>query len=102
MSNDAQAIAEFAAVADASAPHTVLHYVYAPSRKSAGVIAKELKRRGFRTEERLGADGLDWLVLAQHEVVLSNDLMATTRSALEALADEVDGEYDGWEVDVRR
>jgi hypothetical protein len=99
---DAKAIAELVAVADVSVPHTVSHYLYVPNKKAADVVAKELRRRGFRTEERLGADGLNWLVLSQHEVVPSDDLMATTRSVMEALADEVDGEYDGWEVEVRR
>ena len=102
MDNDEKMIAEFAAVTEVSVPHTVSHYFYAPNKKAAGVVTKELKHRGFRTEERLGADGLNWLVLAQHEIMLTDDLMATTRSIFEALVDEVGCEYDGWEVEVRR
>lgn len=58
MSDDAQAIREIAAVSDGDAPHTILHYLYAPSSEAAGEIAEELKQRGFRTEERLGGDGV--------------------------------------------
>lgn len=101
MSNDARAIAEVAAVSDISEPHTVLHYLYAPSSDAAEVIAEELKQRGFRTEERLGGDGVNWLVLARHEAVPTEELMASLRRSMEKLVAHFGGEYDGWEADVR-
>jgi hypothetical protein len=100
VSDDPEAITELAAVSDGDAPHTILHYLYVPSSEIATSISEELRRRGFRTEERIGADGANWLVLARHEAVLSEPLMASTRRSMEALIAMSGGEYDGWEVDV--
>jgi Regulator of ribonuclease activity B len=102
MSTDGDAIAQFAAAgADLSAPHTVGHYIYVPNRESAHSIANELTQRGFRIEERLGADNVNWLVLAIHEVIVSEALMISTRRAMEALIAKFGGgEYDGWEAEV--
>jgi len=101
VSKDAEAIREIGAVSDSKAPHTILHYLYVPNGEVAAMIGDELKRCGFRTEERLGGDGVNWLVLASHEVVPSEELIASTRRLMEALVAKVGGEYDGWEADVR-
>jgi hypothetical protein len=91
-----------AAGADLSAPRTILHYIYVPNRGSADSIANELRQRGFRIEQRLGADGENWLVLAIHEVIVSEALMGSTRRSMEALIARFGGgEYDGWEAEVR-
>jgi hypothetical protein len=101
MSDDARVIAEVAAVSDIGEPHTVLHYLYTPGSEAAKMIAHELRQRGFRTQERLGGDGVNWLVLACHEVVPTQELMASLRQFMEKLVAPVGGEYDGWEADVR-
>lgn len=101
MSDDAHAIAELTAASDGDASHAILHYLYVPSSETAAVISEELRHRGYRTEERLGADGVNWLVLARHEAVPSEALMASTRRSMETLVDRVGGEYDGWEAEVR-
>lgn len=100
MSDDAQLIRDIAAVSDGG-PLPILHYLYAPSSEAASKVAEELKQRGFRTEERLGADGANWLVLARHEAVPTEELMASMRRSMEALIAKVGGEYDGWEADVQ-
>jgi regulator of ribonuclease activity B len=102
VSDDTRAIAELIRLSDADAPHTILHYVYVPSSEVAALIAGELRLRGFRTEQRLGADGSSWLVLARHETVPSELHMASTRRFMETLVASVGGEYDGWEAEVRR
>jgi hypothetical protein len=101
MSDDRQAVAELAAISDAEAPHLILHYVYLPSREAATSVAGELRNRGFDTEERLGADGINWLVLARHVAVPSEDRIVAIRQWMEALVANYGGEYDGWEADVR-
>lgn len=101
MNDDGQVIREIAAVSDGDRPLTILHYLYAPSSEAAGKIAEALKQRGFRTEERLGADGVNWLVLARHEAVPTEELMASMRRSMETLIAKVGGEYDGWEADVQ-
>ena len=103
MNCDKLAIAELASLSDAEALHTIAHYVYVPSPEAAASIASQLRRHGFRTEERLGADGLSWLVLARHEAVPSEAHIASTRQLMEALvADVAGGNYDGWEAEVHR
>ena len=102
MSDDSRAIAELAAVSDEDAAHTILHYIYVPNSEDAASIVGELRHRGFQTEERLGADGSNWLVLARQEAVPSESLMASTRRFMETLVASVGGEYDGWEAEVRR
>jgi regulator of RNase E activity RraB len=101
MSNDKQAVVQLAAVSDADAPHLILHYVYLPNKEFAASLASELRSSGFDIEERLGADGVNWLVLARHVAVPTEALMAATRRTMEALVARFDGEYDGWEADVR-
>lgn len=103
MSTDADVIAQLAAAgADLNAPRTVLHYIYVPNKGSADSVGNELRQRGFCIEQRLGADGENWLVLATHEVVVSEALMKSTRLAMEALIAKFgSGEYDGWEAEVR-
>jgi regulator of RNase E activity RraB len=101
MNDDAQVVREIAAVSEGDAPHTILHYLYVPTSEAASKIAEELKQRGFRTEERLGADGVNWLVLARHQAVPTEELMASMRRSMETLIAKIGGEYDGWEADVQ-
>lgn len=100
MSDDRQAVAELASVSDADAPHLIIHYVYLPSSEAAASIAGELRNRGFDAEQRLGADGVNWLVLARHVAIPSEPLMASTRRFIETLVAQFGGEYDGWEAEV--
>jgi hypothetical protein len=73
-----------------------------PNRGSADSIANELRQHSFSTEQRLGADGENWLVLATHEVVVSEALMRSTRLSMEALIAKFGGgENDGWEAEVQ-
>jgi hypothetical protein len=99
VSKDATAIEQLSAAgADLTVPHTVLHYIYMPVRESAALVARELRQRGFQTEERLGADNVNWLVLATHQIVVSEANMSSTRRDMEALVEQNGGgEYDGLE-----
>lgn len=83
-------------------PRTILHYLYTPSREAARRLGEQLRQGGYQTQVRLGADGVNWLVLASHEAVLSEELIASTRDSMETLAASVGGEYDGWEVELER
>ena len=87
----------------ASAPntsHQLRHYLYFPSEGCARKAAASLRKEGFLTEQRLGADGVTWLVLATHRVVPSEELVETVRSTMERIAGSLSGEYDGWEAEV--
>jgi len=101
VSIDADALRELFAVSEAGTPHTVRHYLYLPKRENAPAIVDELRRHGYQTEECVGADGINWLVLASHWVVPTEDLMTSTRAFMESLVAGIDGEYDRSEAAVR-
>jgi hypothetical protein len=84
----------------AAAPRRIWHYLYLPTREAAAEIAAELRHRGFQTEERLGADDRNWLVLASHRATPTEDEVLAARRSMEALVSGVGGEYDGWEVEA--
>ncbi|MDO8840436.1 MAG: ribonuclease E inhibitor RraB [Parvibaculum sp.] len=102
MNDDAKAVRVLAALSDGDAPHPIRHYLYVPTGEAAVDVAKELQARGFNTEERPGADGVNWLVLVHHEAVPTERLMLSMRRSMEALVARVGGQYDGWEAEVLR
>jgi len=102
MSNDRTALSELHRESKPRKHHVVLHYLYLPTQESASEVAAELRMQGFKTEERLGADGVNWLVLARHEVVPTEGLIEATRVMMENRVRRVGGEYDGWEAEVKR
>ncbi len=101
MSDDLDALCELLDASKPGAPHMLVHYLYVPNREIAATISNELRQRGFQTEDRLGADGVDWLVLARHQVVPTGEVLTSTRQLMEKLAADVNGEYDGWEAEVQ-
>lgn len=80
-------------------PRRVQHYLYFKKKDAAQAVEAELKQRGFETEFRLSADGKNWLVLATHTLA-SDDALPEAREALEQLAEQHSGEYDGWEMAI--
>lgn len=100
MSNDRDALRELLRISTPGASHVIVHYLYVPSKEVAVGVSSELQQKGFRTENRLGADGTSWLVLARHEVVPDEAVLSENRRLMESLAANVHGEYDGWEAEV--
>lgn len=100
MSNDRAALEELFRASRAGALHTISHYLYLPSRGSAAEVASRLRSQGFTTQERPGADGINWLVLAKHNIVPSEPKIVAARELMEGLTAPLGGEYDGWEADV--
>lgn len=101
MIDDRSAIAQLLQESKLGARHVFLHYLYFPKKHGATGAAAELRSLGFRTEERLGADGTNWLVIARHEVVPSDEMISTARQVMENLTRNCNGEYDGWEAEVQ-
>jgi len=102
MSKDQAGLAALLEASAAGVPHLLRQYLYFPSKRAAAEVAAKLRHRGFFTEERLGADQVNWVVLARHRVIPSEEVMATTRQLMEELAAAAGGEYDGWEADVQQ
>ena len=100
MSDDQLALKELRRVSRTRAVHGLSHYLYLPSQAAAAEVAARLRAVGFSTEERFGVDGVNWLVLAKHDVVPSEPIIEAARQLMEGLTGPRDGEYDGWEAEV--
>jgi Regulator of ribonuclease activity B len=85
---------------DFSVPHSVLHYLYFPLKKSACLAAEELKKAGLEVDVSRAADDNGWLALASQSTHLAPESVSALRSRLEEIARNLDGEYDGWEAEV--
>jgi hypothetical protein len=83
----------------ASSAKTVNHYLYFPEKSDAEKAAQWFSTQGFSVETRIGADGENWLTLVKHSPPADSDEMDKLREEeeMEALASQLDGEYDGWE-----
>jgi hypothetical protein len=57
-----------------------------------------LRKQGFSVEYRKGADGVNWLVLAEHSLSPDDEAGLAVREELERLAQQHSGEYDGSET----
>jgi hypothetical protein len=79
----------------------VRHYLYFRFEKSAAHVARILSQSGFAVEYRLGGDDINWLVLVSTRMPQGEERLAESRAVLEAIAEENEGEYDGWEIEVK-
>ena len=100
MPSDRDAIRELLKYSRAQAPHLISHFLYFSVRASADKAATKLRSGGFSTEQRMGGDGINWLVLAQHRIVPTESSVGAARRFLEEVARDYDGEYDGWEAET--
>lgn len=98
--SDRNAIGELRNARGEDRETVVVHYVYFPTEDSAELAAASLEQKGFAIESRLGADGINWLVLATHRIVPNEAEIERHRVMFEAIALQGDGEYDGWEAVV--
>lgn len=101
MTDDGLAVAELMKVSTPGEPHVLLHYLYFPKQKDARAVAVDLRRRGFTTEERMGGDGENCLVLARHEMVPTEVSVLAVREFMESLVKACNGDYYGSEAEVK-
>jgi hypothetical protein len=76
------------------------HYLYFPKKLDAEEAGRRLRERGFSVEVRKGADGDNWLALATHGTPKNAGEIEELREEMEALAANLGGEYDGWELPI--
>lgn len=99
--SDREAIDELRRAGGGKQEADVLHYLYFPTEEAARVAEAAIVGGGeFAVEVRLGADDVNWLVLARHRVVPDEAQIEHLRAMFEALASAGSGEYDGWEAEV--
>ena len=89
-------------VSTAGVPHVVEHFLYFRDQSSADAALVELRQNGFRAEVVPSAAVPNWRVIATHEIIPSQDSIASARAIMEALASRYDGKYDGWGAESQR
>ncbi len=85
---------------DESSEQPITHYLYFAEESNAQKAAQQLRDRGFSVEVRRSADGKNSLVLASRTPPKTGEQIADVRDEMEAIAEELEGEYDGWELSV--
>jgi Regulator of ribonuclease activity B len=78
-------------------------YLYVRTPEDAGAATEALRSEGYVSRAAPSADpesDRPWLVLASREVV-GGPSMGDAEAFLRQLAEQYDGEYDGWEAAVR-
>jgi hypothetical protein len=94
---DADAIAELKeAGVDLSEPQMIAFSFYLPSRQAAEKVASKLIGQGFKTRMVPAGGGKDYVLYARKRIVVTEPAMLEWRKRFEALAQSVQGEYDGW------
>ncbi len=94
---DAQVVEELKkAGSNMSKPHLIEFYLYFPSKEAASKVAQTLRDEGYEAQVSLGADNINWLCFATKSIVPTQEALSATGKHLEALAQQLGGEYDGW------
>jgi hypothetical protein len=83
-------------------PEALRHYLYFRQRSKAEEASIRLRTHGRSVKVRKGADGKHWLALATQAMPTTAEQMNQTCDEIQALAEELGGEYDGWEAAVTR
>lgn len=87
-------------MSDLARVHAIEHYLYLADEPTARQVAAVLREKGFAIEDRIGAYGDDWLVLAQSRALPTEEHIAQARALFEQIASEHGGYYDGWDAEV--
>ena len=73
-------------------------YLYFPAEDDARAVGDRLSGEDYDVTVRLGADDVNWLVLAEKDIESTE--LGDFEQALGSVASEHGGEYDGHEIDV--
>lgn len=85
--------------ADLWQPRLTRHYLYFATQAAADEAARRLRAEEIDVEVR-ESPGHGWLALATHTAIVRPATIRDVRRPFEALAADLDGEYDGWEAAV--
>ncbi len=88
--------------ADLSKKRHCIHYLYFPTEDGAQKARQDLK--GMRFKVKVGKqvpsepEARQWPISAEHTEVINMEVIRALRKPLTAIAENYDGEYDGWEA----
>jgi len=88
--------------ADLTQPRHVIFYSYAPSEDVGRSMAREAEARGYAAAVREPLAQLPdkWSVVCEITTVTSPDFVRDADDFFQALADNNEAEYDGWEASL--
>lgn len=87
---------------DLTKPTDVVNYLYLPDEPRAQKAGADLRSAGFTVEVRPAARGQNWLTKSNRDMIPSAENIAQMRALFERLANQLGGDYDGWEAAVTR
>ena len=88
---------------DLSKPHDLEFFLYFPNQESAGIAAERIITSGaggFSAEVKRGPQGDTWMCYVTRRMVPEGAKIALIGERFSALAQELGGEYDGWETSL--
>lgn len=85
---------------DLSKPHNIEFFLYFPTQAVAEQAASKIRDEGFHVEVEKAAKGDTWLCSATKTMVPQLTSLQKIRRDFGALADSLNGEYDGWGTPV--
>lgn len=98
---DNRAFEEFLSVDHApNTPHLINNYLYFSTKNKAREAGEQIVAYGFNVKVKLGADGVNWLVLASQQTVPTKEYIKIVHLIFNDIANKLDGEYDGWEIEI--
>ncbi len=87
--------------ADLNQPRHALYYLYLPSQGTAGQAAERATAAGYRADVRepLPQNPDQWCVVSERDdAVLDVDGVRSADDLFQGIADDLGGEFDGWEA----
>lgn len=78
------------------------HYLYFERKNDADVAAQRLELDGYDVRVEKEAGGEKWLTKAMTNVPTGSDAVDSFHEYFEGLASDLNGEYDGWSLQVGR
>jgi phage pi2 protein 07 len=100
MPDDRDAIDALGTVARLDIEHEIKHFLYLPTESAADRVRTALTTRNFIANDFYQIFGT-WCVTVRTVLVPEESAIVELRRIFTEIAEENDGEYDGWEADLR-
>ena len=82
--------------ADFSKEHGIEFFLYFPDKKSVNTAKYHLEKLGFEVDISKDESHSEWLCLATAKIIPGYITLKRFRKKFEQLAEQLNGDYDGW------
>jgi hypothetical protein len=86
--------------ADLTEPRHVLYFVYLPTESDANTAALNAREAGYRVDVHPAEKPDGWSMIAEIIAVIDPPTVIAADDFFQAMADSLQGDYDGWEASV--